>query len=1527
MRQSSTTTKRTLRSGGGSKKNAGHGSSTKDVGTIESNGSVASPTLHSMPSDNGVISSDKESYSFEARPLSKLGSPSVGNSGTKLDSNESVPLSTTESTTYVLSKPRPVLAPLSQFAYPDQSSDLNSSPIKPTKPSKLNNVSSSPVKTSSSPTKRKKAVVFSDDLISTLSASSPNKTHIAMAKGDPQSLASPLKSILKFNILNEIPSNLNQSTTNPSENINSINNPSNPEFWLLGTIIQLPPGSLELPQLITGMMTVLSNPEFPRKFEVYAALNHMCKSNTSEKLFRLLTINTVNQLNESPSRKGVNAGSLAQNYVSTLSTYIQRDIIALETQLFEGGEDQSKIDPFCTRIISQALKLMAYLMADQELNNFISVEHARWFYLHASEMASKPTLSKTLVLSYLVIIKDCRFAGKRKRQIFDITNEISEKMLQCLLSMKGFSSSSLVVEKYLALKNLIANFPTMMAKNFDHWFVVLLVNLCDLNSPLYVKVINMGVQPLLEAARNFISNKNVLFSVRRLLATPLPQEIKSFSADLKISPSSQFDSLESQNISTFDFLVSNLEELIRNGQYKASMDIWVAITLLTSNSSSGYETWNYLSRWLKVHKFCFNQQDTNAKVTALISWKAIIYNVCHNDLDDLKRHSDETPTITTTKGKSDNPLNAILKPKVKLLLHPLLNVTAVESQKEIIDVLHSLFLSIIYTIFGTLGTKYMHIYWDKIIQPVLANFYFKKGLSNAYMNQLGTRVLNRLLKSVTAVNETNFNDMRCLSNDPITLNEINSINPKWVYSRFDRIMQNLVLVFKLEKLALEHKLNFLYNFFNCLKLSIKKEIGTTDSTYDIIDNVPFILDILFRHNKLTFEEVHKLIINLNDTFGPANLIGRTAGQDIAMSTPSVYYEILKNSMGDLLRQNLGELFALIYSAIGEKSNITFITDLLKLQKESPNDAIDEFLIQALNNKRISKTSKFELDLVSEFFQSITENFETITKKLIQDIVLGSPEEFERLLNLLQVAKWTLPVFKYFILLMHDAPHYHLKQMTLNLILLKWEDSEVFINLVDFLIENKFNFELFNLRKNIMRKFKGLDGFYQFQFRQSWQSYLTSVADSNNFVLLDEFLLASLDSSFDVKPYIRNRWDKLPILKKAWLTGNPELYIDKSIVPPPPPLPPVEVHVPALTIAPSPSPSGASVALDSDVTLDADITLDSLSPIKTLPPIENSTASLAAPATGTLTPSKAGKSKGRAKKGKSSTKSRKKPTKAETAATSHVGNFDIHSFTAMLTAKLSSPASKKEKDVVESVENNVPKEDSIQKEESIQLPEAGQDLIHDLPQVEDHTPTDTNSQINNDNNDNFDYEMYMRQDEDGPKSPEIEGTMEESLGSKRSASPDIGESQEKRFKLEGNSEENIELTQASVVEVSESGPKFQPETNAEEEEVISSLESDTHISPSTRAVGDNINQSSSQNYIMNDALPAALDIEDSNMQSSDESTELHTLQNGKEDIAANIGAVVQEVSDEQIESMTQQDRFDLETKLLGFMLRLRNSHPQ
>lgn len=1050
-----------------------------------------------------------------------------------------------------------------------QLSNPASSPIA--KPSHFMD-SPSPLKAvpNSSPIKRKKSVAFTAWL-ETNTPSSPLCP-----------LMTPRKSILKPNLANDEPLQDPNNTALWSTKDNSSNSPSNPKFWTLGTIIQLPVNSSELFQLVRGCVKVLEDESFDKKFEVYASLNHICKFNSTELLQKLFIHNgaVADSRTNSPSK------SSDSNFIGQIAVCIQRDIQTIEEKLFQNrppsvntspikGEDDelpplivspSKGDPFSIRTISQALKFIFFVLSDLELNQFLSLSSVTWFYHHSCDMVVNPQVTKTLLLPYLSIIKDVSVIGRKKKAIFqDEVTPLLEKMLFALLNMKSMSSSSLILEKFLTLRNLVTTFPIMMANHLDQWFGVLVVNLCDLTSPMYSKVIAVGISVLLEVAKTYLDNKNVLFSIRQFMKLPIPEQVKSFSSEHRITSSSSL--AKDQAPVAVDYVVSALHSLILNGQYKSAMDIWLGLTLLCNNTENGFERWSLLPQWLNVHKLCINSGDYGAIKIAIANWRGIIYNICINDLCDLRKYfetnspvlnlsspasgtrSPLTPKLPKSK-KSQQEVTNVTRPKIRLLLHVLLSTESFQDKQEIIDLLHNVFLSIIYTLLNPLGNrnalKYTHFYWDRIIEEVFRLFYFKKNFSSAYMNELGINLLSRWLKgtSSTPVN-ANYNDLRCLSIEPVGLNEINCLPPRWVHARFERIFNTLGRIFELETISISNKLGVFNSFLNNLKLTTKKEMTPSNETLDIVDNLPAIMEVFYANNKPTYSNIQTLLINLIDTFTGAILMNNVNSREDSLIV-NIYGLILKHASKNFEAHEVLQLLELLFNSVGDKNQFSFLFQVYTLQTESNKELFEKFVVDKVNYSKINAASNFELLLTSQLFKKLDNGYSIVAKKLFQDLVLLKEEEFSRRVAILKINNWTFPLFRYFITSVHGSPFAHLDKLIVKLLEIRMNDSDEFFPILQFLVELNYEFELRTLSSMILQRFSSFDLNQKLKFNDIWKCHIKAVYEKKDFEYYDILLRDSEVAGYDIKPHIKNLWDKLPVLKDNWNSRNLLLYWETPI---------------------------------------------------------------------------------------------------------------------------------------------------------------------------------------------------------------------------------------------------------------------------------------------------------------------------------------------------------------------------------------------
>ncbi|GEQ70974.1 hypothetical protein JCM33374_g4655 [Metschnikowia sp. JCM 33374] len=945
-----------------------------------------------------------------------------------------------------------------------------------------------------------------------------------------------------------------KTTHNLSHQFSTANHsPSNPLFWQPGTIIQLEPKSNDLPQLVDGCVEVLSDGSFDKKFEVYATLYLVCRTNDANTTVDLFSGENSPWLASVEKATGYKPKATTA-HVHNLCQYAKRDMQHIESKLYvrkehpkqehasfdgpidpaEDGERPTlspvKNNPFESRALTQALKLMAYFLAMPPLNVLIPVADIKWLYGHACDMIVKPTISKSLVSSYLGILKDSNFSAKRRKHIFQsYPDAISEKMLFAILNMKNYLSASLISERFIALRNLIQNFPAISAKNFHHWFPGLLINLCDLSFALYSKVVGTGITALLEAAKNYLDNNDICVYTRKFIEMPLSTNQKSWVTESVASSTGEHEYL------AFDYVVESLKSLVEGGFYKYAMDIWVGVTLLLGNYDDGIDNWKHIGSWLHVHKMCFNENSLVAKETAISSWKVIVYKICCHDLKDARS---SLPASMDSPGKnliSPGPkriakTEEILRQKIRLLIHPFMCITNYEIRKELVDAFHNCFLSILYHLLchqPKLNAKYLQTIWDKIIQPVLLSFYFKKDHSTGLMHQSGLAIMKKLLKPSSPLPEKEYSSTRCLSNEPMKISDIVSLHPRWVYHRFDKVLPIVSLVLKSRHLSFDEKSEGFLCFLDSIKYAIKNEVQTSDTTFDLIDNLPFCLEALLTDAKVSYTYLNRVVLSLNDTFGATKLVSMTE------DTKSVVEPVMARGLPQLRNDQARSIIEMWYYAIGEKNNLKFLSILDDVNRSLGRQDVADFIVESLNNKKTIKFSANELVMIGKMLQVITHDFSPIAKKILQQIVLLKTEDFEAMIIQIGIVKWSVPIFNFFIGLMSDAP-YHLKQATIDLIRQRARDSRDFKDIADYVLFNKFDFEIFHLRNEIVASVKDSES-ADCGLANLWCEYVKNF--NSDLQALDDLLLCAFEGGLEVKSLVGDRWEELPKLKSAWISKH------------------------------------------------------------------------------------------------------------------------------------------------------------------------------------------------------------------------------------------------------------------------------------------------------------------------------------------------------------------------------------------------------
>lgn len=494
-------------------------------------------------------------------------------------------------------------------------------------------------------------------------------------------------------------------------------------FWSPGLIVELPSLSMsEVRLLIDGAIRVLCQPQFDRRFEVYASLSSMLKNNLSPELVKYLTNQPLG-----PKRAPI----------TLLSLIIRSDITLLAQESSCQDEITTRNDPFQVRTMGQALRLMTAFMSDESLNSYLALDDIRWFYRQAATLLTRSLVSKALTLPLLQLLKDCKFSRSMRRNIFD-NNEIIELMLMALINMQCFSSSTILSERVIAFHNYCIMFAPIMAKNAAHWVGPLVLSIITTAAQV-PKSAAVVVQTFTEICK--VGEKHP--DITRALNDFLNQELTSQTAELVVELKLTNEAIEVEGQCGEDIVLQGLERLIELDRAVPALDLWLLFSVCLKK---------ILPKWRMIPYIAYHKDIT---WPAIRSWRVYIQLLGEKDGWEAE----------VVPRKFHDLVDIVRDP---LLWRPTPN--NYYSNSMVMDTLY-------YTIHRSIAlmtTKSLRGYWEIVIVPMMTDAFFKLDEEAALQ---GYRILLHL--TLTAPIVPYLHD-KIYSEEPIQMHEINCLPRPWI---------------------------------------------------------------------------------------------------------------------------------------------------------------------------------------------------------------------------------------------------------------------------------------------------------------------------------------------------------------------------------------------------------------------------------------------------------------------------------------------------------------------------------------------------------------------------------------------------------------------------------------------------------------------------------------------------------------------------------------------------------------------------
>ncbi|ONH67978.1 Telomere length regulator protein RIF1 [Cyberlindnera fabianii] len=812
----------------------------------------------------------------------------------------------------------PESSPLAQKVLTTSNKQMNtafaSSPIKKVQlpsPSPDRGISkSSPIKNRTTGIRKK--VMFTEDLIH--DESSPRQP-------------TPRKPILKNTKIS--PPHM-QGLVSPSRKHPTT--PNVPEFWLPGNIPRIDqevPAADELMRfkaLLTGGLTVLQIDRCERQFEIYASFNLLMKDMTDKK-----------------------AGIIA-THANEILQRIRDDVTSIEATIF-GDQEPS---PFLTRTDVQITKFTTALLSNTKLHPHIwkqgsrQKEFAEWAVSHSCAVIVRPDVPKSLLTANLQLLKEHKSHSL-------LSMKLQEDLLNAVMKMRFIQSGSLIGEKLNTIKSLITHCSGMMEKNVKVWLPFLFNCLCDLSSPFYMKTVSAASNVLLESAKVFISSKSVCYEVRSSMEATI-------SKTLNVIPENQ-TSLASTPVDlsqmTMTYIISRLYEMIDHGNVKVAMDVWLSITMLMFNDPKLVKSsFNVESLWLRVLDNCLQREEDECKTIGLKAWRVVVYVVCNSLAESGRSFSRLTKLMFHVFDMEKLPVAKYSAQMSTILTHIAYGIF---NNQKLLDRLSMIV--------------------KEYILPTLEKLVCQKVAS---LSTFITRLLNQLLSPLTTSRDYNLYLVKIMSLEAPDTRDVRPFTPTQVLELHSSIFNFYTkTIWPDESVPLKVRIPVL----SSLMSRIKGAITSNAAVFNMIDNDYAIFFQSYAKRLATMEDstssieyINRYIILLKTTFGQMCLARPNEKSEMTYMSSNIYVFIVL----EITKYNIKstEVLKFILTHIKNHKLLFFESLAIKLNDKVINQFITNHLETLIFEKPLSEVEGIALartiqhipktaQLLKNFFIAVT----------------------------------------------------------------------------------------------------------------------------------------------------------------------------------------------------------------------------------------------------------------------------------------------------------------------------------------------------------------------------------------------------------------------------------------------------------------------------------------------------------------------------------------------------------------------------
>ncbi|KAK9453033.1 Rap1-interacting factor 1 N terminal-domain-containing protein [Dipodascopsis uninucleata] len=542
-----------------------------------------------------------------------------------------------------------------------------------------------------------------------------------------------------------------------------------------------------------------------------AMLQTMCvalsANDSSTKLDIYVTLNQILRAYKSYP----DANSLVEK-IPTLVSYVKRDI----------EFPMDRLDGCGSRVMNQALKLMAFLASIDPFINVIDSDIASWLLTFSVNAIESSDIKKGLLLCHLSFLSSQRFPSR----IF--TPDLAARTLACVNKLRE-RSRSIESHSFRVYETLLILCPSLMLQRSVDWLPRTLQACFDENSSLHSNAIG----PILIATRRFFGSQEFSLAVHDVL------EARK----------------EENSLSLIEEAMEKIEILFRERHESHVILLWETIIVLLmawgKRREERLEKWPYLNRWLSIIRRCLNSTDPSVKTQAIYSWQKLAY-----------------AWFTTSLIVGADTNSEVLKRRTSILLSVFKFFG--DSKSEILTALTDTFVKILYLSLkpGVTNTQIIvrlcDFTWTKLVVPVVCENCFLRPSTFS----IGTGLLQNLLpaNSGKSVQLRNAQEI-CFANIPPL--HMPKLNSKWIRSRTDLILETLTVMFQKTTSEKEKEQAMLVwnSFLKSIQNLTQREVRPSAESVEAIASICNFIKNASKNSVIKPEIFKSLMISTMETFG------------------------------------------------------------------------------------------------------------------------------------------------------------------------------------------------------------------------------------------------------------------------------------------------------------------------------------------------------------------------------------------------------------------------------------------------------------------------------------------------------------------------------------------------------------------------------------------------------------------------------------------------------------------------------------